>query len=73
MANISDIIKGRADRDQARTEQLRADRENLSHMRDSALEDITTKPDRYLFHHQGPGYHHPGLGHRPGGHELSVS
>lgn len=47
MANISDIIKGRADRDQARTEQLRADRENLSHMRDSALEDITTKPDRY--------------------------
>ena len=47
MASISDIIKGRADRDQARTEQLRADRENLSHMRDSALEDITTKPDRY--------------------------
>lgn len=47
MASISDIIKGRADRNQTQVEQLRADRENLSHMRDSALEVITSSPERY--------------------------
>lgn len=47
MASISDIIKGKTERDQARTEQFRAERESLSYMRDSALEEITTKPERY--------------------------
>jgi len=47
LANISDIIKGRADRDQARTEQLRADRESLSILRNNALEQITTSPEHY--------------------------
>ncbi len=47
MASISDIIKGRADRDHARAEQLRADRESLSALRNNALEQITTSPERY--------------------------
>lgn len=47
MASISDILKGKAARDEARTAELRADRENLSLMRDGALEEITAKPDRY--------------------------
>ena len=47
MASISDIIKGKAERDKARTEELRADRENLFAMRDSALEQITGRPELY--------------------------
>ena len=47
MPSISDILKGKATRDEARTAELRAERENLSLMRDGALEEITTKPDRY--------------------------
>ncbi|MDE6997427.1 MAG: hypothetical protein K2P04_06100 [Oscillospiraceae bacterium] len=47
MANISEIIKNKMTRDQARVEELRAERGNLSAMRDSALEEITTKPERY--------------------------
>lgn len=47
MANISEIIKNKTARDEARTTELRAERESLSYMRDAALEDITTAPDRY--------------------------
>ena len=47
MPSISDILKGKAARDEARTAEIRADRENLSLMRDGALEEITSKPDRY--------------------------
>ena len=47
MASISEIIKGKAERDKVRVEGLRADRENLSAMRDSALEQITSSPELY--------------------------
>ncbi len=47
MANISEILKGKNARDEARVTELRAEREELSYMRDASLEDITTSPDRY--------------------------
>ena len=47
MANISEIIKSKTARDEARVTELREERTNLSYMRDAALEDITTAPDRY--------------------------
>ena len=45
--SISDLIKSKSASDQARTESLRAERGNLSMMRDAALEEITTKPELY--------------------------
>lgn len=45
--SISDLIKSKSVSDQARTESLRAERGNLSMMRDAALEEITTKPELY--------------------------
>ena len=47
MPSISEILKGKTARDEARVTELRAERESLSYMRDGALEEITTKPDRY--------------------------
>ncbi len=47
-SRISDIIKDKTSRDQARTEQRQMERENLSYMRDGSLNLITSDPDRYL-------------------------
>ena len=43
--NISDLIKNKSVRDQAWLEERRAERGNLSEMRDVALEEITTNPE----------------------------
>lgn len=45
--NISDLIKNKSVRDQAWLEERRAERGNLSEMRDVALEEITTNPEMY--------------------------
>ena len=45
--SISDLIKNKSATDQARVESLRAERDNLSEMRDAALEEITTDPELY--------------------------
>ena len=45
--SISDLIKSKYASDQARVESLRAERGNLSEMRDAALEEITTDPELY--------------------------
>ena len=45
--NISDLIKNKSARDQAWLEERRAERGNLSEMRDTALEEITTNPEAY--------------------------
>ncbi len=47
MPSISDIIKNKTTRDQARTEQRQAERENLSAMRDGSLDFITSDPAYY--------------------------
>lgn len=47
MASISELIKDKSTRDQAWVEGRKAERENLSAMRDAALEDITTDPVKY--------------------------
>jgi len=47
LPSISDIIKNKTTRDQARTEQLQTDREMISAMRDGALNLITTSPEHY--------------------------
>ena len=45
--SISDLIKSKSVSDQARVESLRAERGNLSDLRDAALEEITTRPELY--------------------------
>ena len=45
--NISDLIKNKSARDQAWLEERRAERGNLSGMRDAILEEITTDPAMY--------------------------
>ena len=45
--SISDLIKNKSASDQARVESLRAERGNLSDLRDAALEEITTRPELY--------------------------
>ena len=45
--SISDIIKNKTTRDQARTEQRQMERENLSAMRDGSLSLITSRPEHY--------------------------
>ena len=47
MPSISDIIKNKTARDQARTEQLQTDREMISAMRDGALNLITSSPEHF--------------------------
>lgn len=47
MPSISDIIKSKSTSDQERVESLRAERGNLSSMRDAVLEEITTDPAQY--------------------------
>ena len=47
MPSISDIIKNKTTRDQARTEQRQMERENLSAMRDGSLSLITSSPEHY--------------------------
>lgn len=47
MASISELIRDKSSRDQAWLEARRAERENLSGMRDAALEEITSNPDKY--------------------------
>ena len=47
MPSISDIIKNKTTRDQARTEQLQTDREMISAMRDGSLNMITSSPEHY--------------------------
>ena len=46
--SISDLIKSKSVSDQARVESLRAERGNLSDLRDAALEEITTRPELLL-------------------------
>jgi len=45
--SISELIKSKSATDQARVESLRAERGNLSEMRDAALVEITTDPELY--------------------------
>ena len=45
--SISDLIKSKSVSDQARVESLRAERGNMSDLRDAALEEITTRPELY--------------------------
>lgn len=45
--SISELIKSKSASDQARVESLRAERGNLSGLRDAALEEITTNPELY--------------------------
>lgn len=47
MPSISDIIKNKSASDQTRVEERRAERGNLSSMRDAVLEEITTDPAQY--------------------------
>lgn len=47
ISRISELIKNKSNRDQEWLEQRRAERETLSEMRDAALEEITTNPERY--------------------------
>lgn len=48
MPSISDIIKNKSTRDEARTQQLQMERENISYMRDGSLNLITSSPEHYL-------------------------
>lgn len=45
--NLSELIKNKNSKDQARIESLRADRENLSEMRNAALTEVTSNPEMY--------------------------
>mgnify|MGYP001137397404 CR=1 FL=1 len=45
MASLSEILNSKAEMKQQRTESRRAEREQLSQMRDGALMAITTNPD----------------------------
>lgn len=47
MPSISDLIKNKSTQDEAWVEARRAERSNLSSMRDAALEEITTDPAQY--------------------------
>ena len=47
MANISELIRSKAEGDQARQSARKMERENLSTMRDAALGEITDKPEKY--------------------------
>lgn len=47
MPSISDLIKNKSSQDEAWVEARRAERSNLSDMRDAALEEITTNPAQY--------------------------
>ena len=47
MPSISDIIKNKSSRDEARTQQLQMERENISYMRDGSLNLITSSPEHY--------------------------
>lgn len=47
MPSISDIIKSKSTRDEARTQQLQMERESISYMRDASLEQITSSPEHY--------------------------
>lgn len=47
MASLSEILNSKAEMKQQRTESRRAEREQLSQMRDGALMAITTNPDLY--------------------------
>jgi len=47
MPSISDLIKSKSVQDEARVEARRAERGNLSSMRDAALEEITSSPEQY--------------------------
>lgn len=47
MANLSEMIKAKSTQDQAWLEERRAERGNLSAMRDAVLEAITTNPEMY--------------------------
>lgn len=47
MPSISDLIKSKSVQDEARVEARRAERGNLSSMRDAALEEITSDPAQY--------------------------
>lgn len=48
MPSISDIIKNKSSRDEARTQQLQAEREGISAMRDGSLSLITSSPEHYM-------------------------
>lgn len=48
MPSISDIIKNKTARDEARTQQLQAEREGISTMRDGSLTMITCVPEKYI-------------------------
>ena len=47
MPSISDLIKSKSAQDEAWIEARRAERDNLSSMRDSVLEEITSDPAQY--------------------------
>ena len=47
MASLSEILNSKAEMKQQRTESRRAEREQLSQMRDGALMAITANPDLY--------------------------
>lgn len=48
MPSISDIIKNKTTRDEARTQQLQMEREGISAMRDGSLTMITSSPQHYM-------------------------
>ena len=48
MPSISDIIKNKSTRDEARTQQLQMERESISTMRDGSLTMITSSPEHYM-------------------------
>ena len=47
MPSISELIQSKSSRDQAWVEERRAERDNLSGMRDAVLEEITSSPAQY--------------------------
>ncbi len=47
MPSISELIKNKTSQDQVRADDRRMERENISNMRDAALEDITMNPALY--------------------------
>ena len=47
MASLSELLKSKSANDQARIEERRAEREDLSKLRDDALTGITSKPKQY--------------------------
>ena len=48
MPSISELIQEKSARDEAWRAERQAERENLSEIRNSALEEITTNPEAYL-------------------------